>query len=303
MTIQQLRYAIAVAETGSITEAARRLFVAQPSISSAIRDLETEIGIRIFVRSRAGISITAEGMEFLGYARQVAEPMQALTDRYISGRPERQRFCVSTQHYTFTSNAFVRMVQQYGLERYEFILNETQTNQILQDVRNRFCDVGVLYQSCENHAVLQKAFADMDLVFTPLFTAMPHVFLHRRHPLAVQHTVTLHDLEPYPRLSFLQGAYESPFFSEELFSTVSAEKNIKVSDRAAIVNLMIGLHGYTISSGIFPRHLQGDEIIALPLAAEEYMEIGYLLNRDQTLSDLGKKYIEALREYSETPDP
>ena len=299
MTVQQLRYAIVVAETGSITEAAKRLFISQPSLSSAIRELEAESGVQIFVRSRSGISITAEGMEFLGYARQVTEPMQALRDRYIAKRPERQRFCVSTQHYTFTTNAFVKLAQQYGQERYEFILNETQTNQILQDVRNRFCDVGILYLSRENQTVLRKAFSDLDLVFTPLFTAKPHVFLHRAHPLSAQESVTLCDLELFPRLNFIQGAYESPFFSEELFSTVPAEKTIKVSDRAAIVNFMIGLQGYTISSGIFPRHLQGDEIIALPLEEQEYMEIGYLLNRDQSLSELAGIYINALREYAE----
>jgi len=273
--------------------------MAQPSLSSAIRELEAEIGIRIFARSHAGISITAEGMEFLGYARQVAESMQALTDRYISGRPERQRFCVSTQHYTFTANAFVKLVQRYGQERYEFILNETRTNDILQDVRDRFCDVGVLYLCRENETVLRKSFRELDLVFTPLFTARPHVFLHREHPLAERGKATLAALEPYPRLSFLQGAYESPFFSEEPFSTVPSEKSIRVSDRAAIVNLMIGLRGYTISSGIFPRHLQGEEIIALPLDTEEYMEIGYLLNRDQSLSELGTIYIDALREYED----
>ena len=299
MTVQQLRYAIVVAETGSITEAAKRLFISQPSLSGAIRELEAESGVQIFVRSRSGISITAEGMEFLGYARQVTEPMQALRDRYIAKRPERQRFCVSTQHYTFTANAFVKLAQQYGQERYEFILNETQTNQILQDVRNRFCDVGILYLSRENQTVLRKAFSDLDLVFTPLFTAKPHVFLHRAHPLSAQESVTLCDLESFPRLSFIQGAYESPFFSEELFSTVPAEKTIKVSDRAAIVNFMIGLQAYTISSGIFPRHLQGDEIIALPLEEREYMEIGYLLNRDQSLSELAGIYIDALREYAE----
>jgi len=298
MTAQQLRYVITVAETGSITEAARRLFISQPSLSSAIRELETEAGIRIFSRSRNGISITAEGMEFLGYARQVVEPMQALTDRYIAGRPERQRFCVSTQHYTFAANAFVTMVQRYGQERYEFILNETQTNQILQDVRNRFCDVGILYLCRENESVLKKSFADLDLRFTPLFTARPHVFLHREHPLVARSSVTLADLADYPRLSFLQGAYESPFFSEELFSAVPSEKSIKVSDRAAIVNLMIGLQGYTISSGIFPRYLQGEEIVALPLQEKEHMEIGYLLNRDQALSELAAIYIDALREYA-----
>ena len=158
--------------------------------------------------------------------------------------------------------------------------------------------MGILYLSRENKAVLQKSFSDLDLRFTPLFPARPHVFLHREHPLTTLATIKLADLEPYPRLSFLQGAYESPYFSEELFSTVSSEKSIKVSDRAAIVNLMIGLQGYTISSGIFPRQLQGEEIVALPLDEAEYMEIGYLLNRDQTLSELGTIYIDALREYA-----
>ena len=160
MTIQQLRYLITVAETGSITEAAKQLFLSQPSLSNAIRALESEVGFRVFTRSRSGVSITTEGMELLGYARQVVEPMQAMTDRYITKRPARQRFCVSTQHYTFTANAFVKLVQRYGQERYEFILNETQTNQILQDVRNRFCYVGILYLSRTNETVLKKAFSD-----------------------------------------------------------------------------------------------------------------------------------------------
>lgn len=297
MTLLQLKYMITAAEIGSITEAAKALYISQPSLSGAIKEVEKEAGISIFTRCRAGIALTKEGVEFLGYARQVIQQMELLESKYINNQPGKQRFCVSTQHYTFTSNAFVELVQQFGEERFEFILNETLTHQIIEDVRNRFSDLGILYLSKSNESVLKKTFEEYDLRFYELFTAKPHVFVSKDHPLAQRTSVKLCDLKPYPRLSFIQGAYESSNFSEELFSNESAEKNIKVSDRAAIVNFMIGLNGYTISSGIFPKHLQGDAIISIPLDEDEIMRIGYILNKDKQLSELGKIYVDALMEY------
>ena len=241
--------------------------------------------------------MTTEGMEFLGYARQVVQQMELLESRYIDNRPEKVRFCVSTQHYTFAANAFVELVQRFGQDRYEFILNETQTHQIIEDVRNRFSDLGILYLCQSNESVLRKNFEEYGLDFHELFTATPHVFLRKEHPLANQGQITLQDLQPYPRLNFVQGAYESSNFAEELFSNEIVDKSIKISDRAAIVNFMIGLDGYTISSGIFPKYLHGDSIIAIPLAEQETMRIGYLLNKDRELSELGRIYIEALTQY------
>ena len=298
MTLQQLRYALTVAESGTFTDAAEKLFISQPSLSAAIKELEKEMGISIFIRSHSGVSVTAEGLKFLGYARQVIEAADNMTDRYIGQKPENRRFCVSTQHYTFTSNAFAEIVNKYRGERYEFILNETETHRIITDVRERFCDLGILYICNENRQVLEKVFKENDLVFTPVIEADPHVFLHRSHPLAKKTSLKLEDLAPYPKLSFIQGAYESPSFAEEPFSSVLSEKNVRVSDRAAIVNFMIGIEGYTISSGIFPRQLQGDEIIAVPLDEDEHMVIGYLLNRGQTLSELGQIFVEELKAYA-----
>ena len=209
MTLQQLKYMITVAERGSITEAAKELFISQPSLSGAIKEVENEAKITIFNRCRAGVALTTEGMEFLGYARQVVQQMELLESRYIENQPEKQRFCISTQHYTFAANAFVELVQQFGQERYEFILNETQTYQIIMDVRNRFSDLGVLYLSKANENVLMKVFEEYNLNFHELFTATPHVFLRKGHPLADREKVRLEDLKPYPRLNFVQGAYES----------------------------------------------------------------------------------------------
>lgn len=302
MTLQQLKYLIIAAETGSITEAAKALYISQPSLSSAIKEVEKEAGISIFSRCRTGIALTKEGMEFLGYARQVVQQMELLESKYINDRPAKQRFCVSTQHYTFTANAFAELVQQFGQDHFEFILNETQTYRIIEDVRNRFSDLGILYLSHANEDVLRKILKENELVFHKLFSASPHVFLKKNHPLTRYASVKLEDLKPYPRLSFVQGNYESSYFAEELFSTEPAEKSIKVSDRAAIVNFMIGLDGYTISSGIFPKYLQGEDIIAIPLDEPETMQIGYIINRDKELSELGKVYIDALKKYDISND-
>lgn len=297
MTIQSLRYIVSIAESGSITDAAKKLHISQPSLSAAIKEAEAEVGFAIFTRSRRGISLTKEGVEFLGYARQVIQEMALLEDRFISSKPEKPRFCVSTQHYTFTANAFVDMVKTFGQERFEFILNETQTYQILEDVKNRFCDLGIIYLCNRNETFLNKSMRDMGLVFTEIFQTQPHVFLRKEHPLAGREVIRLKDLKPYPRLNFLQGSHESADFSEEPFSSEDAEKIIRVSDRAAIVNLMIGLDGYTISSGIFPKYLQGEEIISVPLHEKEVMRIGYVLCKGQTLSEMASIYVEALRNF------
>ena len=297
MTIQQLKYIITVAETGSITEAAKKLYISQPSLSNAIKDIEKETKLTVFHRSRQGIALTKEGLEFLGYARSVVQQMELLENRFVSNEPAKLRFGVSTQHYTFTSNAFVEMVERFGQERYEFILNETQTIQIMEDVKNRFSDLGILFISNGNKAIISKELEDRRLQFFELFTAKPHVFLSADHPLAERKSVTLSQLRDYPRLNFIQGSYESSYFSEELFSDVESDRIIRVSDRGAIVNLMIGMNAYTISSGIFPRYLQGDAIVSVPLSEKEEIHIGYIINEHQELSPLAEDYIHALRQY------
>ena len=303
MTVQQLKYIIVTAEKGSITEAAKALYLSQPSLSGAIKDVEKAAGITVFNRCHTGVVPTKEGLEFLGYARQVLQQMELLEAKYMGSEAPKQRFCVSTQHYTFTTNAFVELLQRFGQERYEFILNETQTHQILEDVRNRYCDLGILFLSQSNEAVLRKVFDEYDLEFYELFPALPHIFIRRGHPLSQRTQVALQDLAPYPRLNFVQRIYESSNFSEELFSSEPSKKVIRVSDRAAIVNLMLGLDGYTISSGIFPSFLQGDEIVSIPIDTPEEMRIGYVLNRGQLLSELGQLYVEMLEQYNPQCNP
>ena len=295
MTLQQLKYVLEVANKGSISEAAKDLFISQPSLSAAIKELEKEIGINIFIRTNRGIKVTNDGTEFLGYARQVLQQAELLEDKYINSTPSKQRFSVSTQHYTFTANAFVELVKEFGLGEYEFTLRETKTFNIIDDVRNLKSELGIIYLSSFNEQVIRKYLNENNLFFSELFTANPHVFISRENPLASQSSVSLDDLEGLPCLTFEQGDHNSFYFSEEILSTRSVKKSIKVSDRAAIVNFIIGLNGYTISSGIFPKYLHGKDIISIPLEVEEKIRIGVIVHKDITLSKLGEIYIEKLK--------
>jgi DNA-binding transcriptional LysR family regulator len=297
MTLQQLKYIVKVAEVGSVNEAAKALMISQPSLSSAVIALEEEIGTVIFHRSNRGVSLTREGIEFLGYARQVLTQSDLLEAKYIRKMPAKQRFSVSTQHYTFAANAFVELVKSFGLEEYEFVLNETTTYQVIEDVKNWLSEIGVLYLSDYNEAVIRKMLRENQLVFETLFIARPHVFLCKEHPLATRESIDLEALDAYPCITYNQGAHNAFYFSEEILSTRTVQKRIVVSDRAAVVNFLIGLNGYIISSGIFPRYLHGDDIVSVPLSVHEKIEIGTVMRKDAVQSPLGKLYIKALRQY------
>ena len=301
MTIQQLRYIVSVVENGTITEAAKKLYISQPSLSNAIKDIEEEVGITIFIRSRAGIVVTPEGMEFVGYARQVLHQMELLEDKYISHTPGKIRFAVSSPHYVFTTNAFVDVVEEFGKERFEFILHETTVHQILDDVKNRFSDLGIIYISRDNELAIRKTLEDSKLAFYPLFSVKPQVFIRTDHPLAYKSRLSLKDLQDYPRINFMQGGDDNAHFSEELYSELSTDKSIKLSDTGSLVNLLIATDAYTIASGFFPRYLKGARIIGVPLAEDQDMHVGYVISEKQERSDLGRAYIEKIKLYGD-PD-
>ena len=297
MTLLQLKYIVTVAAAGTISEAAKQLYIAQPSLTSAIKELENELGITIFKRTNKGILLSAEGEEFLGYARQVIEQTNLIEERYLGKTPVKHQFCVSTQHYSFAVNAFVDLIQQYGQEEYDFSLRETQTYEIIEDVAKMKSEIGILFLNEFNEKVLRKLMKANDLEFHPLFTARPHVFISRRHPLADHTIITNEELEAYPYLSFEQGEHNSFYFSEEIFSTTERKKNIRVRDRATLFNLLIGLNGYTVCSGVIDRNLNGEDIIAVPLQDESEMQIGYLTHRRGMRSRLGETYLAFLKEY------
>lgn len=290
ITLQQLRYFVEVAAEGSISAAADLLYVSQPTLSAAMKDLERRVGSALLNRSARGVTLSQDGAEFLGYARQVVEQAELLERRYLGRPPSRRLLAVSTQHYSFVVDAFVRLVKAYEPAEYEFTLRETRTWDIIEDVRTLRSEVGILFRNDFNHHVIDKLLRDSRLAFTPLFLATPHIFIARTNPLAGRQRVTLEDLEHLPRLTFDQGANNSFYFSEEILSTRSSKQDIRVSDRATIFNLMIGLGGYTISTGIISDDLD-PSIIAVPLDVDERIEIGWIGHAAIPLTEQAQRFI------------
>lgn len=297
MKLQQLRYAVKVAEMGNVTEAAKRLFVSQPSVTAAIHELESEMGVVIFDRTNKGVTVTREGETFLGYARQVLEQADLMEERYKQSERQAPHFSVSCQHYSFAVNAFVDVIREFNAHDYDFTLREEQTHEIIEDVALMRSEMGVLYLSEHNEQVIRKMLRNNELVFEELFTATPHVFISSQHPLAGRDAVTLEELDDYPYLSYEQGEFNSFYFSEELLSTLDRPKNIRVRDRATLFNLLIGLDGYTVCSGVISHELNGPNIIAVPLQVDAHMTVGLVTRKNTRPSRYAQAYREAIKRH------
>ena len=299
MTLVQLKYVIAVAGQNSLNDAAKVLFISQPSLSSAIHSLENEIGFDIFIRSKNGITLTTKGAEFIGYAKSVMEQYELLDAKYISQTEVKKTFSVSMQHYTFAVNAFVELVKQYGMDEYEFEVHETKTYEVIDNVKNRKSEIGILYLNDFNRNVLNKLFAEYELQFQPLLECGVYVYMWKGHPLAERKEIALEELDEYPCLGFAQGEHNSFYFAEEVLSTYQYKRFIRANDRATLLNLMVGLNGYTLCSGILFEDLNGKDYCAVKLKSDERMTIGYISRKDAPLSAIGQKYLEEIAKYKD----
>ena len=300
MTIQQLQYAITIAEMGSMNKASEVLYVAQPSLTGAMQELERELGITIFYRSGRGVTLTSEGEDFLSYARAVVQQFEQLTEKYGKGGVRKKKFGVSSQHYSFAVKSFAQLMQRYSTAEYEFAIRETKTLEVIEDVRTGKSELGVLFLSDFNRAALEKLFHTHSLEFHPLIECDAYVYLWKGHPLADRTSIRFEDLEPYPCMSFEQGGTGSFYFAEEILSTYDYPRTIRVNDRATMLNLMVAVGGYTLCSGIICNELNGSDYTAVPIEtpdADERMQIGYIVRRNLPLSELGQAYVEELNRY------
>lgn len=297
MRLQQLIYFEKIVEKGSINEAAKALFLTQPSLSNALKELESEINVQLLVRNKQGIIPTSEGREFLIYCRQILDQVNLLEEKFKNEPLRKQNFSVSAQHYAFVVHAFVELLRTVNADEYNFTLRETETENIFDDLASFKSELGILYLNAFNRQVMTKLFKEKGLTFTPLFDAKPHVFVSRNNPLVAKKSLKLSDLVDYPYLSYEQGETNSFYFSEEILSTWDRKKNIKVSDRATIFNLMVGLDGYTISSGIISSELNDDKIVAIPLEYDDVITLGWIKQQQLELSPLAQKYLELLKEH------
>ncbi len=302
MTIQQLKYVIGIAETGSFNKAAEKLFVSQPSLTSTIHDLENELGISIFHRSGRGVTLTNDGQEFVSNARQVYLNFMNLAGKYSENANIKKKFGVSTQHYSFAVKSFVEMVKHFNTNEYEFAIRETKTKDVIEDVSSLKSEIGILYLSDFNRKPIESLLKSKDLEFHHLIDCKAYVYIWKGNPLAQKKEITFSDLADYPCLSFEQGDGASFYFAEDILSTEEYNRTIKANDRASMLNLMIGLNGYTLCSGIICEELNGSDYIAVPFREQDdninrVMEIGYITKKNFTLSSTGEKYIKEVQTY------
>lgn len=297
MTLQQLRYATKIADNKSFNKAAAELFITQPSLSNSVKELEEELGITIFNRNNRGVEITAEGEEFLGYARQMLEHYELLEARYRGS--SKKKFSVSMQHYTFAVEAFIELAKEFGMDEYEFAIHETKTSEVIDNVKSMKSEIGVIYLNDFNRKVIGKILRDNSIDFVELFECKIYVYISKTNPLAAKKYISIEELQDYPCLSFEQGDRNSFYFAEEVLSTYDYKRIIKADDRATFLNLMKGLNGFTLCSGIICQSLNGDDYTAVPLKTDETMTIGYLKKHKMPLSRLGEMYIQELMKYKE----
>lgn len=296
MTLQQLKYAIAVADSGSINKAAQEHFLSQPALSAAIHDLEEESGITLFDRSNRGVKLTQDGKDFLAYARQLTEQYDLMEDRFIR-KKRKEKFSVSTQHYTFAVKAFMDLTRSYDMDRYEFSISETKTAEVIEDVRSFKSEIGVLYLDDFNRAALTRIFKENNLSHEVLFDCHVYAYLAADHPLAKKRKVKFEDLLEYPCLSFDQGTSASLYYSEEVMSNLNYDRIVKVNDRGTMLNMMVGMKGYTLCSGIICEDLNGDHYRAVRVDTDRLMTITCICRENTRLSDLGERYIKELKKY------
>lgn len=302
MTLQQIHYLITISQAGSFNKAAEQLYVSQPSLTSAIQEVEKEIGITLFNRSGKGVTLTNDGAEFLLYARQVYSQYENLLEKFGKNSSLKKKFGVSTQHYSFAVKAFVEMVKAFDTSKYEFAIRETKTQDVIRDVSTLKSEIGILYLSDFNRKAIRKLLTSNNLEFHKLIDCRAYVYLWKGHPLAKEPSIHFSQLDPYPCLSFEQGDNSSFYFAEEILSMNEYPRTIKACDRATMLNLMVGLNGYTLCSGIICEELNGTDFAAVPFEADDLnpnsvMEIGYIVRKNVLLSQMGSLYIQNIETY------
>ncbi len=294
MTILQLKYVITIDEECSMRKAADRLYVSQPGLSSAVRDLENELGIQIFERVHNGVVTTAAGASFIAYARNAVEQFEKVEDKYLNSKTERPTFSVSMQHYTVAVNAFIDTVKEYDLEEYQYYIRETQTSEVIEDVKTLKSEVGVIALSDFNKNTFKKIFADASLEFHELFTRDTYVYLSKNHPLADRKELSLDELQDYPCMVFDQGDNTSFYYREEALATYDYKKIISTNERATSIELMLGLNGYAVGAAMLGEGKTSSDIKVIKLKEEEPLTFGYIIRKGSNLSDMGKFFVERL---------
>lgn len=297
MTIQQCKYVLEIARLGSFNEAAKQLFVAQSGLSSSIKQLEAELGIRIFDRSKSGVCLSSDGAEFVRYAEQIVKQNDFIVDRYSRGEKESKLY-ICTQHYDFVVDIFCKLLSETKEEKFDFSIRETQTYEVIRAVETSLCDIGIIAIKDNDLDIMNRYLQSKGIAFTQLLTARPHVFVRRTHPIAKGTVISYDALAPYPYLAYEQGSHNSSFFTEELISDLKAAKRVTISDRATLMNALLTTDSYTVGTGIMPSALNSGKIVGIPIDTESYYRIGYLRRKEAVPTPLTSSFVTLLDSFA-----
>ena len=293
MTIQQCKYVLEIAKTGSFSEAAKQLFVAQSTLSVSIKALENELNIKIFDRSGNGIFLTEDGAEFVRYATKICNNNDIIIERY-SNKGVVEKLSIATQHYDFIADIFGSFLKEVDNEKYSFSIREIKTHNVISDVETGKSDIGIIGIRENDYEIMKRYLAKRKVSFNSVLNVSPHVFLRKGHPLSNNNVLTEDILKDYPYVSYAQGENSSSFFAEEVTDVPTADKQIEISDRATLMNVLMLTDSFTVGTGIMPSALNKGDIISIPLESDEKYIIGYLLNQERKLTDIAKKFLEKL---------
>jgi len=300
MYISQIKYVLELARSSSMREAATNLFVSQPALSASIKDLEDELGIRIFTRSNKGISLTDEGREFVTYAKKLINQYEILEMRYLSKDSDKEKFSVSSQHYNFSIKAFAEVIRRFDPQKYVFSFHETKTKDVLEDLRSLKSEVGIISFSGANEGVIKKLIKEYGLEFTPLLRRETYIYVWKDHELAGRKEISIKELDAYPCIAFDQSDNSNFYLTEEAMADYDFKKMVKSEDRATSMELIAELHGFAIGSGMLSDDkaiLKG--LVAIKLKEEDPLTIGFIVRHNSQHSGFGKAYVEELLKYRE----
>lgn len=295
MTIQQCKYVLKIAETGSFNEASKQLFIAQSTLSLSVKSLEKELDIKIFERLRNGVFLTKDGVEFVKYAESIVEQTEFVSKRYKTEKAC-QTLDIVTQHYDFIADIFAKMINKINDNEYRFSLREIKTHDVIHEIETGYSDIGIIAIKDNDFETMKRYLSGKDIVFTSVLKALPHVFLRKEHPLANHKKLNVSELKDFPYVAYEQGKHNISFFTEEMDDKPQNKKHIAISDRATLMNVLMITDSYTIGTGIMPSALNKGEILSIPLESEEFYIIGYIQNENKKISVMAQKFIELLIE-------
>ena len=292
MNFQQCRYVQAIAETGSFSQASKKLFVTQPNLSASIKDLEEELGVQLFVRSNTGARLTDDGNDFVKYAKRIIGELDLLESRYQQSF--RKSFTVASHHYDFLSLPLTQVAQDFGDDYQEFHLIETTTKKILESVDNFESDLGIIYLDADNRHILEKSLANQDLTFTSLGEFPTRIFLRRGHPLADREVLRQKDLEGYPQVRFRQEK-SGLHFDEDTLEVLDNQTIMYSNDRGTVMNLLTASDAYASGLGIVNSFIK-EQIVLIPLADSPVHTLGYVTNNKRKSTPILEAFVERIKE-------